>query len=182
MSWSRCWRWWSFGVVIAARVAQATNVISGPALRHWPLMANVLLAWILLGVLQAMAARSFWSAPDWLWGVGYLLLPTALVTVSVVVVGNFRFGLAVVRGRARYRWLAGAVGTTYLALGLWAGNMVAVPEAHDMPPVGTAAFVALGWTHGPLAAWPTLELWLPGSDSSVRSAPGWCRYCLPLRR
>jgi hypothetical protein len=149
------------GVVMVARLLQGRNPGSGPALRHWPMLANLLLAWVLLGVVQAMASRSSWSVPGWLWGAGYLLLPTALVATWFVVVANFRAGLAVVLRRARYRWLAGAVAMAYLTVALWAGNMVAVPEGHDMPPAGAPAFVAVGWTHGPLAAWPTLEVWLP---------------------
>lgn len=152
------------GGVTAARLLQMAGLISRPRLRYWSPLAQLLLAWLLVGVTQAMASRSMWAPPGWLWNVGYLLLSAALVLVWVVVVTNYRHGLSVVLKTRRYRWIAATVGMSFLAMSLWAGNMVAVAEPDDLPPAGTPAFAAVGWTHGPVAAWPTLEFWLPGPE------------------
>lgn len=151
-------------VVTGVRMLQKAGLVGGPRLRFWSHLAQLLLAWVLLGLTQAMASRFAWPTPGWLWNIGYFLLPAALAMVWVVAITNFKSGLAIVLRRRRYRWIAATVGTWFLAVSLWAGNMVAVAEPHDLPPAGTPAFAAVGWTHGPLAAWPTLEFWLPGPD------------------
>lgn len=150
--------------ITVARLLQVSGVISGPGLRYWSQLGQLLSAWLLVGITQAMASRFMWATPGWLWYVGYLLLPAALLMVWVVVLTNYRPGLSVVLSTRRYRWVAVTVGLSFLSISLWAGNMVAVAEPDDLPPAGTAAFVAVGWTHGPVAAWPTLEFWLPGPE------------------
>jgi hypothetical protein len=145
----------------AVRAAQSLDLIDGPRLRHWSLVTHLLAGWVLLGLVQNMAARTGQGSGE-LVVAGYLVLPAVLVAVWVFVLVNFRRLLRRVFARVGHRWLAAAVAGAYAVLAGWSSNMVAVPEEHDLAPPGTPAFVDLGWFHGPLAPWPALEFWLPG--------------------
>lgn len=92
---------------------------------------------------------------------GYLVLPVALVMVWVFVLANYRPTLRRVLGAGRYRWLALALTAGFVALLLWAGNVVDVPDADDLPPPDTPAFWRPFTAYGPLAIWPNVEFWLP---------------------
>jgi hypothetical protein len=148
---------------VAIRTAQSLDLIERPRLRHWALVTHLLTAWVFLGLTQNMVARTG-QATAALVVAGYLLLPTVLLAVWVVVLVNYRGLLRRVFLRSRHRWTAAVVAGSYAVLAGWSSNMVAVPEEHDMPPPNTPAFVDLGWFHGPLAPWPALEFWLPGPN------------------
>jgi hypothetical protein len=147
-------------VVAAVSTRQLLRPGTGPVVRYWAPLAQLLAAWLLLGFVQSATARAA-GTPAPLLLAGLVLLPVVIVAVWVFVVANAGALLRVVLARWRYRWLALGVALVFAAFYLWAGNLVAPPEPADLPSPGSSAFVMTSSAYGPLAMWPVVEFWIP---------------------
>jgi hypothetical protein len=133
---------------------------SGPALRFQVALAQLLALWLLLGFVQSGTARTI-GTPIQLYVLGKVVFPLAIIAVWALVLANFGGTLRLALRGWRYRALAVGIALVTAGFYLWAGNLIAPPEPHDMPPPGTEAFVIVAPVYGPLAIWSAVEFWLP---------------------